>query len=215
VEEFANGVEKEREAGVVLPIGCGKSGCIALAPFAFRAQRALVVAPGLGIAGQLLRDFDATSEDMFYLKTGALRSGPFPEVVEIRGTTENRGDLEEAEVVVTNIQQLQGEGNRWLNGLPDDYFDLILFDEGHHSVAATWRTLREKFPEARVVDFSATPLRTDGQRMEGRIVYSYPVFRAIREGYVKRLKAVVLNPRTLRFGSWTESDVRATMDGTR
>jgi hypothetical protein len=35
--------------------------------------------------------------------------------------------------------------------------------------------------------------------MAGRILYSYPIFRAIQEGYVKRLKAVVLNPRTLRY----------------
>lgn len=35
--------------------------------------------------------------------------------------------------------------------------------------------------------------------MAGRIIYSYPVFRAIQEGYVKRLKAIQLNPRTLRF----------------
>ena len=26
--------EREREVGIVLPVGCGKSGCIALAPFA-------------------------------------------------------------------------------------------------------------------------------------------------------------------------------------
>ena len=35
--------------------------------------------------------------------------------------------------------------------------------------------------------------------MAGTILYSYPVAQAIREGYVKRLKAVVLNPRTLRY----------------
>jgi hypothetical protein len=35
--------------------------------------------------------------------------------------------------------------------------------------------------------------------MAGRVVYSYPIFRAIQEGYVKRLKAVQLNPRTLRY----------------
>ena len=35
--------------------------------------------------------------------------------------------------------------------------------------------------------------------MAGRVVYSYPIFRAIREGYVKRLKAVQLNPRTLLY----------------
>lgn len=111
----------------------------------------------------------------------------------------NRADLEEADVVLTNIQQLQGEENRWLQDLPDDFFDLILFDEGHHNVAQSWNTLKAKFPPARIVNFSATPLRADGQLMAGRILYSYPVFRAIQEGYVKRLKAVVLNPRTLRY----------------
>jgi DNA-binding transcriptional MerR regulator len=136
---------------------------------------------------------------MFYLKTGVLQGPPYPEPAEIRGTTTNRGDLDEAEVVVTNIQQLQGGENRWLASLPDDFFDLILFDEGHHSVAATWESLREKFPTARIVNLSATPLRADGQRMAGRIIYSYPIFRAIQEGYIKRLKALVLNPRTLRY----------------
>ena len=124
---------------------------------------------------------------------------PYPEPVEIRGTTTNRADLEEADVVITNIHQLQGTENRWLQDLPDDFFDLIQFDEGHHNVAASWDALRAKFPQAKIVNFSATPTRADGQLMAGRIVYSYPVFRAIEEGYVKRLKAVVLNPRTLRY----------------
>ena len=35
--------------------------------------------------------------------------------------------------------------------------------------------------------------------MAGRIVYSYPVLEAIRQGYVKTLRALVLNPRTLRY----------------
>jgi superfamily II DNA or RNA helicase len=83
--------------------------------------------------------------------------------------------------------------------LPSDYFDLILFDEGHHSVAESWETLRARFPNARIVNFSATPLRADGQVMAGRILYTYPISRAIQEGYVKRLKALQLNPRTLRY----------------
>lgn len=145
------------------------------------------------------KDFDPTQPQMFYIKCGVLSGGPYPEPVEIRGTTTNRGDLEKADVVVTNIQQLQGAGNRWLTGLPPNYFDLILFDEGHHSVAATWETLKAKFPAARIVNFSATPLRADGQKMAGRIIYSYPIFRAIQEGYVKRLKALVLNPQTLKY----------------
>jgi len=199
LEEFAATQSTDREAGIVLPVGCGKSGCIALAPFAFGSNRCLVVAPGLRIADQLQRNFDPTQPEMFYLRTRVLARPPYPEPVEIRGTTTNRGDLDEADVVVTNIQQLQGDENRWLQSLPPDYFDLILFDEGHHSVAATWDALKQKFPQARIINLSATPLRADGQRMAGRIIYSYPVFRAIQEGYIKHLKALVLNPRTLRY----------------
>jgi hypothetical protein len=37
--------DDEREIGVVLPVGCGKSGCITLTPFAFRAHRAWSLRP--------------------------------------------------------------------------------------------------------------------------------------------------------------------------
>lgn len=199
VDYASNPEETEREVGIVLPVGCGKSGTITLAPFAFRSTRTLVVAPGISIAGQLAADFNPSNPGMFYQKCQVLADGPYPEPVEIRGTTVNRGDLDEAQVIITNIQQLQGESNRWLQSLPADYFDLILFDEGHHSVADSWETLKARFPRARIVNFSATPLRADGQIMAGRVLYSYPIFRAIQEGYVKRLKAVQLNPRTLRY----------------
>jgi len=195
----ANSESQDREIGIVLPVACGKSGCITLTPFAFKATRTLVIAPSVPIAGQLQKDFDPSRPDMFYIKCRVLSGEPYPEPVEIRGTTTNRADLEQADVVITNIHQLQGTENRWLQDLPDDFFDLIQFDEGHHNVAASWEALRAKFPQAKIVNFSATPTRADGQLMAGRILYAYPVFRAIQEGYVKRLKAVVLNPQTLRY----------------
>ncbi len=194
-----NANDQDREAGIVLPVGCGKSGCITLAPFTFRATRTLVVAPNVKIAQQLEADFDPANEDMFYIKCDVLSAPPYPEPVEIRGQATNMADLEEAHVVLTNIQQLQGQDNRWLQDMADDFFDLILFDEGHHGVAQSWEILRNKFPVARIASFSATPCRADGQRMAGRIIYSYPVFQAIEAGYVKRLKALVLNPQTLRY----------------
>lgn len=147
----------------------------------------------------LAGDVDPSGRSHFYSARNVLQGPPYPEPVEIRGTTANRSDLDEAEIVVTNIQQLQGANNRWLQQLPDTYFDLILFDEGHHNVAATWTALKDAFPRAKIVNFSATPLRSDGQLMAGRILYSYPIMSAIRAGYVKRLKAVVLNPSSLRY----------------
>jgi len=189
----------DREVGIVLPVGCGKSGLITLAPFATKSSRVLVVAPGVRIAQQLYDDFNPSNSSMFYQKCEVITEPPYPELAEIRGRETNRDDLEHADVVITNIQQLQGESNRWLDALPADFFDLILFDEAHHNVAESWEALRKKFPDARIINFSATPTRADGQLMAGRIIYSYPIFKAIKLGYVKRIKAVVLNPKTLRY----------------
>lgn len=203
--------DQEREVGVILPVGCGKSGCITLTPFAFGSTRTLVVAPNVKIADQLYRDFNPSNRDAFYQKCGILSARSFPEPVRIQGRTSNRSDLEEADVVVTNIQQLQGPVNRWLEDLPDDFFDLILFDEGHHNVADSWESLRRKFGAARIVNFSATPHRADGRLMAGEIIYSYPVYRAIQEGYVKKLTGVILKPSSLRYVR-REDDAEVTVD---
>ena len=189
----------EREFGIVLPVGCGKSGTITLTPFAFNSTRTLVVAPGLSIADQLEAEFNPSNRTMFYRKCKILQGSSYPEPVEIRGTSSNLSDLQDADVVITNIQQLQGDSNKWLMQLSNDFFDLIIFDEGHHSVAATWEGLKSKFPKATIINYSATPLRADGQMMAGKIIYSFPISKAIRSGYVKRLKAVQLNPQTLRY----------------
>src|SRR6202023_2748416 len=93
VDYASNPEETEREVGIVLPVGCGKSGTITLAPFAFRSNRTLVVAPGVHIAAQLAADFNPTNTDMFYQKCQVLVGAPYPEPVEIRGTSTNRSDL--------------------------------------------------------------------------------------------------------------------------
>ncbi|GBK66234.1 DEAD/DEAH box helicase family protein [Paenibacillus macerans] len=199
IEEYYSQDGYDRESAIILPVGCGKSGLITLTPFAVKSKKTLVIAPGLNIASQLYKDFDPTQEGMFYAKCLVLNGAPYPEPAEIRGNSTNRSDLDEAEVVITNIQQLQGSNNRWLTSLPSDFFDLILVDEAHHNVAESWNILRHTFPEAKIVNYSATPRRADGQIMSGQIIYTFPLVRAIEEGYVKRLKAIVLNPKTLKY----------------
>ena len=189
----------KREVAMVLPVGCGKSGLLALAPFATQSRRALLVAPNVKIAEQLLRDLTPSDPKHFSANRRVLDGPPFPEPAEIRGPKTNVGDLEEADIVVTNIQQLQRDDNAWLAALPGDFFDLIMFDEGHHNVAESWDTLRQHFPAARILNVSATPTRADGRVMAGEIIYSYPISRAVDKGYVKRINGYRLNPTTLHY----------------
>jgi superfamily II DNA or RNA helicase len=41
--------------------------------------------------------------------------------------------------------------------------DLVIVDEAHHAVAATWAAITARNPRAHVVGFTATPIRSDGQ----------------------------------------------------
>lgn len=189
----------KREVSIVLPVGCGKSGLLALTPFATQSRRALLVAPNLKIAEQLLRDMTPSDPKYFYAKRGVLSGPPFPEPAEIRGTKTNVSDLHDADIVITNIHQLQREDNTWLAALPGDFFDMIMFDEGHHNVADSWDTLRQHFPAASILNASATPTRADGRVMTGEIIYSYPISRAVEKGYVKRINGYRLNPTTLHY----------------
>ena len=188
------------EAGIVLPVGCGKSGLIAMAPYAIGARRALVIAPGTRIRKQLGDDLRSNSATNFYERCAVFPAHEtFPEATIIASGRVNLDDIRHCDIAVANIQQIAGEENRWLDDLGQEFFDLILVDEAHHNTAASWQQVKQRFPAARIINFSATPSRADGQLMEGEIIYSFPVLRAIEAGYVKRLRAKMLRPTELRY----------------
>ena len=200
IRDYYKGDDGSRVVGVVLPVGCGKSGLIAITPYALKVNRVLVISPGTRIRNQLGNDMKSSSADNFYEKCAVLGSdAEFPETVVVSSGQVNHDDMENSEIVVSNIQQIAGEENRWLDKFGDDFFDLILVDEGHHNKAASWQQVFDRFPTARVINFSATPTRADGQLMEGDVIYSFPVIRAIQEGYVKRLTAKMLRPSELTY----------------
>jgi superfamily II DNA or RNA helicase len=207
IQRYFGKPDAGREVAEVIPVGCGKSGLLAIAPFAIGATRALIVAPNLRIRSQLYRDVDVGNPNNFYHRIGVLRAAMAWESALIAGDDTNVGDIMGADVVVTNIQQLARAENRWLEQLPPDCFDLILFDEAHHNTAVSWERLRQKFPKAKIVSVTATPLRADGQRMLGELVYMYPVAAAMQAGYVKHVRALMLNPATLHY---QESEAGAT-----
>jgi superfamily II DNA or RNA helicase len=189
-----------QEVGIVLPVGCGKSGLIAISPYALQGQRALVIAPGTRIRTQLGNDLRANSDTNFYDRCHVVGGeDEYPETAVVEGGRVNVDDILHADIAVANIQQIAGEENRWLDALPQNFFDIILVDEAHHNTAASWQQVKKRFPQARIINFSATPARADGALMEGRVIYSFPVLRAIEAGYVKRLRAKMLRPTELRY----------------
>ena len=80
-----------------------------------------------------------------------------------------------------------------------DYFDLILVDEGHHAAAASWQKVFRRFPDAKVVSLTATPFRSDEQSLEGELIYRYPFAKAMMKGFIKQIHARRVEPSELYF----------------
>ena len=61
-----------------------------------------------------------------------------------------------------DIAMVQKTANQFKKGDIPAY-DLIIFDEAHHSTSKTWRTIIDSQPQAKIVGLTATPCRLDGK----------------------------------------------------
>lgn len=203
---FASGGSK---AIVQLPVGCGKSGLAAILPFGIARGRVLVIAPNLTIKDELQKTLDITNRQkcfwrrMHVLTDADMIAGPYVCTLE----TGNVSVCEQSHIVLTNIQQLATNAEKWLDQFPVNFFDLIIVDEAHHGAASSWKLVFSRFPDAKVINLTATPFRSDRQEIDGDLIYRYPFKSASIKGYLKRLKATYVAPTELTF---TVKDIERT-----
>lgn len=203
---FASG---GRKAIVQLPVGCGKSGLAAILPFGIARGRVLVIAPNLTIKDELQKTLDITNRQkcfwrrMHVLTDAEMIAGPYVCTLE----TGNVSVCEQSHIVLTNIQQLATNAEKWLDQFPVNFFDLIIVDEAHHGAASSWKLVFSRFLDAKVINLTATPFRSDRQEIDGDLIYRYPFKSASIKGYLKRLKATYVAPTELTF---TVKDIERT-----
>jgi excisionase family DNA binding protein len=185
---------------IVIPVGCGKTGIIATLPFGIAQGRVLVITPNLTIRKGVTDALDISSRECFWAQTRVLSdftAGPWAAVLD--GPTANIHDCIESQFVVTNIQQLASQADRWLPQFPPDFFDMILVDEGHHAAAASWQKVFRRFPNAKIVSMTATPFRADALPLQGEVIYKYPFARAMVNGFIKNIQSRSIAPDELYF----------------
>lgn len=108
-------------------------------------------------------------------------------------------------VVVGSVQTLMRE--KRLNQFDKDFFDAIIVDEAHHTIADSYLRVLNYFENAKVLGVTATPDRGDmknlGQFYES-LAYEYTLPRAIKEGYLSPIKALTI-PLELDISQVTQS----------
>ncbi len=190
-----------KKALIQIPVGCGKSGVAAILPFGIAQGRVLVIAPNLAIKDELFKALDITNRQKCFwrqrqvLEDRHMTNGPYVCALDAG----NLSVCDKSHIVVTNIQQLGTNADKWLTKFPEDYFDLIIVDEAHHGAATSWKRVFERFHNAKVVNLTATPFRSDRQKLDGDLIFRYPFKSASIKGYVKKLKASYVAPTELTF----------------
>jgi DNA repair protein RadD len=195
---FSSGGAK---AVIQLPVGCGKSGLASILPFGIAKGRVLVIAPNLTIKDELQKTLDITNRQkcfwrrMQVLADTDMVAGPYVCTLE----SGNMSVCEQSHIILTNIHQLATNADKWLNQFPKGFFDLIIVDEAHHGAASSWKLVFSQFPDAKVINLTATPFRSDRQELEGELIFRYPFKSASIKGFIKKLKATYVAPSDLTF----------------
>jgi excisionase family DNA binding protein len=204
----------KNKAILQIPVGCGKTGLASLLPLGLAEGRVIVIAPNLTIKDGLYDAMDITNrQKCFWRKAGVLSqdqmvAGPLA----CKLDSGNISVATKSHIVITNIHQLATSVDKWLTQFPDNFFDMIVIDEAHHSAAASWQKVIERFPKAKVIHMTATPFRSDRQEIDGELVFRYPFRSATLKGYIKRLKASYVAPAEIELGFSDERGRTYTLD---
>lgn len=183
-------IAPEERLLVSLPTGSGKTGVATALPHIARSRRVLVIVPSTELRTQIA---DAFRSQRDLHRVGAVSgSCPHPSVKEIRGRNIDWTELEHHDVVVALPASISPHHMTSEQLPPPDFFDLLIFDEAHHTPADTWRKILEHFPMARAVLLTATPRRADGKLLPGTHAYHFPLRAAIADGLFHPIRPAIL-----------------------
>jgi len=189
--------DEGKPAIVSLPTGSGKTALMMVMAFARDAERVLVISPSRVVRNQTATRFD----ELLDLQRAGILQGDlagdnpeYPSVNEVTGhvSVDQWGtETEGYDVVVAcpNSISPDFENDQTEISLPpEDKFDLVLVDEGHHATAPAWQTILGHLDGVERILFTATAFRRDRESLPGRLAYHYPVDKAIESGIYQELE---------------------------
>lgn len=182
-------------ATIVLPTGTGKTETMLVATLVDRAERTLVIVPTIELKDQLAEKY--SNWGMLRELGVILETATNPSVLVLDRTVtkpENLEVIKKANVVVTTPGLIAGASPQLLVQL-SKFFTHVYFDEAHHVAATQWASIKNSFSKAKIVQFTATPYRSDRKPIEGKVVYNYPLSQALKDECFSKISLVTVDER--------------------
>lgn len=176
---------------IVMPTGAGKTETMVSIFAAHRIPRLLVIVPSDALRTQIAKKFESYGVLQDFGIIGSSAKKPVVGKVE-HGFKTKVGAKEFANtcnVVIATTSALN-ESESEIRSTFLEQFTHLFVDEAHHIAATTWKDVRDSFIGKPVVQFTATPFREDGQRMGGKIIYSFPLKDAQKLGVFSKINYI-------------------------
>ena len=173
-------------ATVVMPTGTGKTETMLSAIIYNRCPKVLIIVPNNNLRLQTfnkckslgcLADIGAISHDLPLPYVGMFNSG-------FKDINKAKYFVERCNIIVATVQILQHKNVRELFA---ECCSHLFIDEAHHVKANTWQNIKDIFAGKPILQFTATPFRSDGKHLGGKIIYNFPLSMARDEGYFRKI----------------------------
>ena len=176
-------------AVVVMPTGTGKTETMVAWMVASRPDRLLVVVPSVALRDQIASKFETLG--VLQREGIVTPSAQRPCVGRLDHGFTNAVDalafVQRCNVVVATPNAVHAADPEARKALLAAFTHLVV-DEAHHAPAATWSSIIGAFDTRPVLLFTATPFRTDGRSLPGRVIFRFPLREAQRDGYFSRIE---------------------------
>ena len=190
---LAHATRSTDPATIVMPTGTGKTETMLALNANQRFERLLVVVPTDALREQIASKFETFG--VLMQQKCLDETAAFPLVMRLSHIPTSQAEVDEifdsANVVVTTMQ-IAGRADAPVQERMAARASALFIDEAHHIGAPTWSRFRGLFidrdPPLPIVQFTATPFREDGRRVDGEFIYTYPLKKAQAEGYFKPIR---------------------------
>ncbi|MCA0151134.1 DEAD/DEAH box helicase family protein, partial [Rossellomorea vietnamensis] len=182
---------KSNEPALIsLPTGSGKTELMQILSFGFQVRRVLIIVPSQLLKGELVRRF----KDLKRLREiGVLDSEiQNPKVRSLGSKRQSALDweaLKDFDVVVATPNTVSTYFKS-VFAPPSDLFDLVLIDEAHHIEAPSWNQIVNDFEASKRIFLTATPFREDNKIIQAKLIYYYPIKKAIEEKIYQKIEFI-------------------------
>jgi len=193
VSAYIYGDEEYEPITIVLPTGTGKTETMLSLFFYHAINRLLIIVPTNALRKQLsekfitlgcLPEFGITPIVMQYPKVAVITKGLL--------TGDAQGILDNSNVIIATPNILKSS-NKTEAEILCKQCGALFVDEAHHISANTWSSVRDKFNNKPVVQFTATPFRNDGKSLGGKITFNYTMGAAQSDGYFKKIELCTIS----------------------